>query len=208
MKRKILITLFLFLIIILLVTGYSPKTIIEKEIIYIENKSKTEDLQTELDICKEVLKLKSDIPASRPSNKVNVSISINQVKIEFDKTKCRFVGYGTDMPIDCSKSMIPYFDCYNKVFVCRPESSEEINIGDIIIFELNEDLKKINDAELMIHRIVKRDYDSDGLYFETRADNSNTYSYVYSETKGYRLYLNDAQKIRFEDILYKEEKLW
>ncbi|MCR4284753.1 MAG: S26 family signal peptidase [archaeon] len=59
-----------------------------------------------------------------------------------------------------------------------PEKVEDINVGDIVSFEL--------DKKMVVHRIVARGEDDDGTYFVTQGDNAT---------------FSDG-KIRFDDIKY------
>ncbi|MBS3077660.1 S26 family signal peptidase [Candidatus Pacearchaeota archaeon] len=57
-----------------------------------------------------------------------------------------------------------------------PNSPDEINVGDIISFRKGE--------QLIVHRVVEKGTDANGLFFVTKGDNS----------------LADDGKIRFEEI--------
>tara|TARA_Y100000310_G_scaffold93669_1_gene91178 strand:+ start:2945 stop:3424 length:480 start_codon:yes stop_codon:yes gene_type:complete len=59
-----------------------------------------------------------------------------------------------------------------------PKSESQVNIGDIISFR--------QDGELIVHRIIEKGFDEEGVYFTTKGDNSE---------------LVDG-KIRFENIKY------
>lgn len=76
-------------------------------------------------------------------------------------------------------SMRPIFDMGANGLRVAPNSPEEISIGDIITFE--------REGILIIHRVIDKGIDKDGIYFITRGDNN-----FYSDGK-----------IRFEDIKYK-----
>lgn len=75
-------------------------------------------------------------------------------------------------------SMKPVFDEHSNGIRIVPESEEQIKIGDIITFEKNN--------ELIIHRVIEKGQDQEGVYFITQGDNSN---------------VSDG-KIRFEQIKY------
>ena len=75
-------------------------------------------------------------------------------------------------------SMKPVLDKDSTGIRIKPESEEEINVGDIVTFE--------RDNDLIIHRAIEKGEDSDGIYFITQGDNSNV-------TDG---------KIRFNEIKY------
>lgn len=76
-------------------------------------------------------------------------------------------------------SMLPLFDKGANGIRIIPKSEEEINLGDIITFE--------KDAILIVHRVIEKGQDSEGIYFVTKGYN-NSYS---------------DEKIRFADIKYK-----
>jgi len=59
-----------------------------------------------------------------------------------------------------------------------PENPSQIDAGDIITFEQNN--------ELIIHRVIEKGNDEEGVYFVTKGDNNNV-------TDG---------KIRFKDVKY------
>jgi len=75
-------------------------------------------------------------------------------------------------------SMKPTLDENSNGIRIIPKSEEEIHLGDIITFE--------QDENLIIHRVVEKGTDSEGIYFITKGDNNT---------------INDG-KIRFKDIRY------
>ncbi|MFA4960891.1 MAG: hypothetical protein WC548_04485 [Candidatus Pacearchaeota archaeon] len=77
-----------------------------------------------------------------------------------------------------SGSMIPIFD--NKAHGIRivPNSSDEINVGDIISFRKS--------GELLVHRVAEKGMDNEGIYFITKGDAN----------------IIKDEKIRFDDIEY------
>ncbi|OGJ16955.1 hypothetical protein A3K73_02085 [Candidatus Pacearchaeota archaeon RBG_13_36_9] len=75
-------------------------------------------------------------------------------------------------------SMRPVLDDKSTGIRIQPKSQEQINVGDIVTFEKN--------GELIVHRVIDRGEDSEGVYFITKGDNNDV-------TDG---------KIRFEDIKY------
>ena len=76
-------------------------------------------------------------------------------------------------------SMRPILDKGSNGIRVMPESSDEINVGDIITFEKGEDY--------IIHRVMIKGFDEEGYYFITKGDNNGYYD----------------KKIRFEQIKYK-----
>lgn len=75
-------------------------------------------------------------------------------------------------------SMKPILDEDSTGIRIIPASEEEIEVGDIVTFEKNN--------ELIIHRVIEKGEDSEGIYFITQGDNSN---------------VSDG-KIRFNEIKY------
>jgi len=75
-------------------------------------------------------------------------------------------------------SMKPVLDEDSTGIRIIPKSENQVNVGDIITFE--------QDNDLIIHRIIEKGEDSGGIYFITQGDNSN---------------ITDG-KIRFKDIKY------
>ncbi len=75
-------------------------------------------------------------------------------------------------------SMKPILDEYSNGIRIVPENPSQIEIGDIITFEQNE--------ELIIHRVIEKGFDENGAYFITKGDNNTV-------TDG---------KIRFRDVKY------
>jgi len=75
-------------------------------------------------------------------------------------------------------SMKPVLDDKSTGIRIQPKSSEQISVGDIVTFEENE--------ELIVHRVIDKGEDSEGVYFITKGDNND---------------ITDG-KIRFEDIKY------
>ncbi len=75
-------------------------------------------------------------------------------------------------------SMKPVFDYGANGIRVVPETPEQINVGDIVSFRKGNNL--------IVHRVVKKGEDEEGIYFITKGDNN-------SYTDG---------KIRFEEIEY------
>ena len=78
-----------------------------------------------------------------------------------------------------SNSMDPVFDSTANSIEIIPQSPDDIHVGDIIAFQYGE--------SLIVHRVVKIDYDEQGWYAQTAGDNTD---------------MADAGKRRFEDIKY------
>lgn len=75
-------------------------------------------------------------------------------------------------------SMKPLFDIGANGIRIIPKSEGDISIGDIVSFDLG--------GELVVHQIIRKGVDGDGVYFVTRGSNS----------------LISDGKIRFWDIKY------
>lgn len=75
-------------------------------------------------------------------------------------------------------SMVPILDEDSNGIRIVPENEEDIEVGDIITFE--------QDNQLIVHRVSEKGEDSEGVYFITKGDNNN---------------ITDG-KIRFEDVRY------
>jgi hypothetical protein len=75
-------------------------------------------------------------------------------------------------------SMKPVLDENSNGIRIKPESEEEIHIGDIITFQEND--------YLVVHRVIEKGSDENGTYFITKGDNNG---------------ISDG-KIRFKDIKY------
>lgn len=75
-------------------------------------------------------------------------------------------------------SMEPILDSNSNGIRIKPESEQEIEIGDIVSFRKN--------GILIVHRVIEKGIDNQGVYFITKGDNNN---------------FNDG-KIRFQDIEY------
>lgn len=111
--------------------------------------------------------------ASTPSDFVKE----NQIEVYADKVviKVKNAGIGRYAP---TGSMEPVLDENSNGIRIIPESEEQINIGDIITFEKNN--------ELIIHRVIEKGIDKNGTYFITKGDNND---------------ITDG-KIRFNEIKY------
>ena len=78
-----------------------------------------------------------------------------------------------------TNSMDPVIDKGANAIEITPKNPDDIQIGDIISFE-------INDGDIYVHRVIKKGYDKDGVYFITKGDNNNS---------------ADPYKIRFYQIV-------
>lgn len=76
-------------------------------------------------------------------------------------------------------SMRPVLDSNSNGIRIVPQSPEDINVGDIVTFSYN--------GENIVHRVVEKGSDNEGIWFITKGDNNNA---------------NDGIKVRFNDIKY------
>jgi len=115
----------------------------------------------------------SSIEAKAPSDFIsenNIDVYSDRVVIRMDNASLsEYASTG---------SMRPLFDKGANGIRIAPKSEEEINVGDIITFNKNE--------VLIVHRVIEKGRDAQGIYFITKGDNNN---------------LSDG-KVRFSDIRY------
>ncbi|MFA5258457.1 MAG: signal peptidase I [Candidatus Pacearchaeota archaeon] len=76
-------------------------------------------------------------------------------------------------------SMKPVLDENSNGIRIKPQSENEIHVGDIITFQEKD--------YLIVHRVIEKGTDKEGIYFVTKGDNNS---------------VSDG-KIRFKDIRYK-----
>lgn len=103
-------------------------------------------------------------------------ININDILIDKNFTLINIEGIQAGILRD-SNSMDPLLDENNIVLEKIPESTKDIHLGDIIIYEYN-------DARI-IHRVISIGYDNKGWFVITKGDN---------------LLKNDPSKVRFSQI--------
>lgn len=78
-----------------------------------------------------------------------------------------------------TNSMDPVIDIEANSFEIVPQSTDDINVGDIIAYKPN------NFEGLIVHRVIKTNEDSEGWYAITKGDNVSN---------------PDPDKVRFEQI--------
>jgi hydroxyethylthiazole kinase-like sugar kinase family protein len=117
--------------------------------------------------------LNTQILVRGPKDRVteqNIRVSGNNVVI--------YVGEGPVIgEIAGTGSMLPSLTAYSSVIELIPQKSEEIELGDIIAYKLNE--------ETIIHRVIGIGTDEKGWYALTKGDN---------------IPKPDTDKVRFEQI--------
>lgn len=116
----------------------------------------------------------SSAEAKAPSD----SIQENQILVYKDKVVIDVPGASLS-EYASTGSMLPLFDKGANGVRIAPQSPDEINVGDIITFQ--------RDSNLIVHRVIEKGQDDEGIYFVTKGDNN-----LYTDGK-----------IRFEDIKYK-----
>jgi len=105
-------------------------------------------------------------------------INENQIEISPDRVII-YVKNASLSSYAKTGSMKPVLDENSNGIKIKPVSEEEINIGDIITFQEGN--------YLVIHRVIQKGSDENGIYFITKGDDNNV----------------SDEKIRFKDIRYK-----
>jgi hypothetical protein len=105
-------------------------------------------------------------------------IDEGQIKIYSDKVVIDVADVSISRYADTG-SMLPVFGAGANGLRIVPKNEEEIHIGDIISFREKN--------YLIVHRVVDKGVDSQGVYFITKGDNND---------------VSDG-KVRFDDIKYK-----
>jgi len=77
-------------------------------------------------------------------------------------------GISTPFMVVSSQSMRPALN-YGDLVVIRGGSAEEIQVGDVIAFEVPNPYKAAVQSPV-IHRVTEKFVDGDGIYFKTRGD--------------------------------------
>ncbi len=75
-------------------------------------------------------------------------------------------------------SMKPFFDHGAHALQYRPRVSSDISVGDIVTFENDQGI-------IVVHRVVHKGSDAQGIYFITQGDNNR---------------VSDPGRLRFDDI--------
>ncbi|MGV8087123.1 MAG: hypothetical protein ACP5N1_05835 [Candidatus Woesearchaeota archaeon] len=78
-----------------------------------------------------------------------------------------------------TSSMLPIINHNTKAIEIKPEKMSDINIGDIVSFV------STTDNEIVVHRVIGKERDSDGYYLITKGDNNQNV---------------DIDKVRFEQV--------
>ena len=120
-------------------------------------------------------------PFSISSNEIKSPgdwIKENQVKIR-DKAVTIVIKNATWATFTDTNSMDPVIDSTSHAIKLIPQKPTELHVGDIVSFE-----SEIANG-IVIHRIIDRKVDEQGLYFITKGDNNKN---------------PDSQKVRFDQI--------
>jgi len=76
-------------------------------------------------------------------------------------------------------SMKPVLDVFSNGIRVVPDNEDEIGVGDIVTYRDN--------GQLIVHRVIEKARDEQGVYFVTQGDSNN---------------VSDGVKLRFNDIEY------
>jgi hypothetical protein len=76
-----------------------------------------------------------------------------------------------------TNSMDPFIDAESNALEIMPDSPDRINVGDVISYQ--------NDDSVIIHRVIYKGNDDDGIYYLVKGDNTTKV---------------DPQKVRFSDV--------
>jgi signal peptidase I len=102
-------------------------------------------------------------------------VSDNKISVYDDKVVIEIVGAQIST-YESTGSMLPTLGAGMNGISVVPSSPDEINVGDIVSFRRGD--------KLIVHRVIGKGNDAEGLYFVTKGDNSPS----------------DDGKIRFGDI--------
>ncbi len=105
-------------------------------------------------------------------------VSEDQIKVYQDHVTLNVEGVEWASFAD-TNSMDPLFDTEAHALQIIPESADEVNVGDIISYTT-----KSSDSRI-IHRVVFKGTDTNGIYFITKGDNNQ---------------VSDAGKVRFDQV--------
>tara|TARA_Y100000034_G_scaffold107716_1_gene137535 strand:+ start:3149 stop:3604 length:456 start_codon:yes stop_codon:yes gene_type:complete len=103
-------------------------------------------------------------------------IKEEQIKVFKDKVILDIPG-ATWARFTNTNSMDPFIDETSNAIEVKPASAKSINVGDVISYQTS--------YGILIHRVIEKNYDQDGIYFLVKGDNNT---------------LRDPFKVRFEDI--------
>lgn len=114
---------------------------------------------------------------SQGNNAPQDFVKENQIQVYDDKVVINVKGASISR-YAATGSMKPTFDENANGIRIIPQSEDEINVGDIITYQ--------SEDGLIVHRVVEKSTDKEGVYFITKGDNNT---------------VSDG-KIRFKDIKY------
>jgi hypothetical protein len=90
-------------------------------------------------------------------------IKENQIKVYDDKIELDIKNAVWSRFAD-TNSMDPFFDQEANGIEIKPNSEDDIQIGDVISYQ--------NGNDVIIHRVIKKDADENGTYFTVKGDNN------------------------------------
>lgn len=82
-----------------------------------------------------------------------------------------------------TNSMDPFLDERSNAIEIKPSSPEEVKVGDVIAYNIDDSL--YGGQGTLIHRVVEKGIDREGVYYKVKGDNST---------------IADPFKVRFEQI--------
>jgi signal peptidase I len=104
---------------------------------------------------------------------ININNNVTVIKDRLDRD---FVMYG----VENTKSMLPLVNEYSNVIGIKPTTTDEINIGDIVVF-------KCKHNDLVMHRVIKKEIFNGVIKFYTKGDNIDFEDNDYIEFKDIQL---------------------
>ncbi len=118
------------------------------------------------------LSISSSPERNSPSNWVKQE----QIKVFQDKVLLDIPGVSWTTFAD-TNSMDPFLDADANALEILPDNPDDINVGDVISYRAS--------SGVVIHRVTKKGYDDEGLYYTVKGDNNT---------------LRDPYKVRYEDV--------
>ncbi len=129
------------------------------------------ELEGKIDVSKLV---SADVSLASPADR----ISYETIAIDSSKATVRSHNIRKWFIYD-TNSMVPVMDVGSTVLTVEPKSFDDISIGDIIFFKVDE-----YDAKI-VHRVIRTSYDRFSPYYVTKGDNN---------------LVEDPFRVRFEDV--------
>ena len=102
----------------------------------------------------------------------------NQIKVYKDKITLEIEDASWASFTD-TNSMDPFIDETSHAIEILPDDADEINVGDVISYQ--------NSYGIIIHRVIEKSRDEEGIYFLVKGDNNNfqdPFKVRFSQVKG------------------------